>query len=151
MINLAARTKLPKFLFLITLVLFSGISFAGNPQILACRINNSQFWTLNITEPKVDNVGFCRNDQSLIGSISVMQYSNTQTETDAVIAFKNTKSQSVASCGQVAAEQIVAIESQTGKAWDLCVFSDYSFISLRTLATGWFSSQNSNLKEILSK
>jgi hypothetical protein len=145
------KSRLLKLTIFIVMILISAASFAGNPQIRTCRLNNSQFWTLNITEPKSDRIGFCRNGDSLLGSISVMQFVHYEIETDAVVAFKSTRSGETSTCEDVGAEHIVAIENQTGKAWDLCAFSDYSFISLNTLITGWNAVQNSNLREILRK
>ena len=138
-----------KILLILTTFLIATSSFAQNPQIRTCRIKNAVFWSLKINEPQNDNIGFCRYGGAMMGSLSFMKYFYENKNSQAMDALYKTQNMNISTCSSVGASQIVGIESPSAKAWDLCVFGDYSFVGLRTLQEGWFSEFNADLVQNL--
>lgn len=134
-----------KLLLMLVTITLASSAFAQNPQIRTCRIKNAIFWSLKINEPQSDNVGFCRYGSSMMGSLTFMKYFYEGQNSMAMEAFMETKDSSITSCRAAGATHIVGIESPSAKAWDICVFNDYSFVGLRTLQEGYYSDFNSDL------
>ncbi|MAZ48563.1 MAG: hypothetical protein CME65_08365 [Halobacteriovoraceae bacterium] len=119
-----------------------------NPQIRVCLQNGGNFWSMDITSPRVDTIGFCRYDQSLLGSISMMNYFFYANETQAVRGFLSSET-SISSCSTLGAMTVDAMDS-TGMDWELCLFRDGSFIEKETLLRGLHSPINRRLREALT-
>mgnify|MGYP003682979653 CR=1 FL=1 len=138
-----------KKIILIVAVLMSVQAFANNPQIRTCRINKAYFWSIKIEQPAKDSIGFCRYDESLIGSITLMKLLYDKVNTAALDAFYGTINSKVKDCQAAGAQRISSIDSEGDKR-NLCYFSsDYSFILEKTLTEGWYSNLNAKLIDIL--
>jgi hypothetical protein len=137
-----------KFLVL-ALVLFSVQSFAQrNPQIRVCNVTGGKFWSLKISQPKNDIVGFCRFDRALMGSISMMDYIYKKTNTLAMKALLSTREQKVESCFDVYSRRILSVDTK-GIERHLCLFADYTFVPEQTLIEGIDSPFNRQLHQAL--
>jgi hypothetical protein len=138
-----------KKILLVALFLASQTIFANsNPQMRTCRINLGQFWTVNIENPKTDNIGFCRFGNEMVDSITFMNYAFTNTPSNSLEAFLATEDFNFYSCAGAGAQKISSQDSYGHKA-DLCVFMDYSFIKESTLLKGWNHSDNQELSQAL--
>ena len=138
-----------KVLLVLVILICSLQALASNPQIRTCRINNAYFWAVNIEQPSKDSIGFCRYDESFIGSITLMKLLYDKVNTSALEAFYSTINTNISSCAAVGAERVYSVDSK-GTSRALCYFSsDYSFILERTLTEGWYSDFNSKLVQIL--
>ena len=137
-------------LLMILMFLSSFSAFAQrNPQIRVCLQNGGNFWSMDITSPRVDTIGFCRYDQAMMGSISMMSYFFYANETQAVRSFLSSEPGS-SSCSYLGAMTVDAMDS-TGMEWELCLFRDGSFIEKETLLRGLNSPLNRRLKEALTQ
>jgi len=133
------------------LVLISVSAFATNPQIRVCNITTGYFWSLDISGPIDNNIGFCKYNESLIGSITQMKYFFDHEETKAMNAFQSTKIQNIDSCEMAGAIEIISDRDDNGIEYSLCFFrSDFSFISKKSLTEGWASPFNEKLVKALS-
>lgn len=137
-----------KYITLLLLVL-SSIAYAENPQRRVCRLNGAQFLALDITEPRVDNVGICFfNEKSLMGSISLILAIHEGKDSQASKAFKKTKYATYKTCKDANAFKSLAKDTN-GKTYPLCLFSDDSFVGEQTLIDGWYYMHNSRLTKLL--
>ena len=133
------------------LVLLSTSAFANNPQIRVCNITTGYFWSLDISAPIDNNIGFCKYGEALIGSITQMKFFFDHEETEAMNAFQSTKIQDLVSCEMAGAVEMTSDRDDNGVEYRLCFFkSDFSFISKKTLIEGWDSPFNSKLVKALS-
>lgn len=132
-------------LLMILMFLSSFSAFAQrNPQIRVCNLNGGRFWSLDITKPADDNIGFCRYNNSLIGSLSLIQHFHFSRDTFAMKAYKESARIGYSSCFDAGATTIIGTDSEGG-SWDICQFKDYSFVLERTLTEGFYSPFNQSL------
>ena len=95
-----------KKILLVALFLASQTIFANsNPQMRTCRINLGQFWTVNIENPKTDNIGFCRFGNEMVDSITFMNYAFTNTPSNSLEAFLATEDFNFYSCAGAGAQK----------------------------------------------
>ena len=133
-------------LFVLTMVcLLSASAFAANPQIRVCNLYNADFLTLEIEKPKKDQIGFCSYGDSFVGSLTFMTYYFEEKNTKAMDAFYKTQNTQFATCELAGADEIIGYDLSEDKSDIICVFDDYSFISLKTLTEGWNSEFNQEL------
>lgn len=136
-------------LLMILMFLSSFSAFAQrNPQIRVCNLNGARFWSLDITRPADDSVGFCRYNNSLIGSLSLIQHFHFSRDTFAMKAYKESARISYNSCSDAGATSITGTDSE-GNNWSICQFGDYSFILEETLTEGFYSTFNQSLSDAL--
>tara|TARA_Y100000590_G_C15479384_1_gene923366 strand:+ start:40 stop:468 length:429 start_codon:yes stop_codon:yes gene_type:complete len=138
-----------KSTLLVLVLLSTQLVFANsNPQMRTCRIYAGQFWSLKITSPKDDHIGFCRYNDAMLDSVSFMQYLYEKEVTQAFAAYFSSEHKEIRSCKQVGAKEVIGQETN-GPSTRLCVFSDYSFAKKETLLKGWNHPANSELTKVL--
>ena len=134
-----------KVLILVILGLVSVQAFSqANPQIRVCQTNSGSFWALFVED---DNIGFCRYGNSLMDSMSFINYFYNETQTMAMKAFLASNG-ATRECSEVGAESVSGLDSN-GRFWSLCRFQDQSTISELTLFMGYHSTFNQELREAL--
>lgn len=137
-----------KILSLIGMCLLMCQAYAQrNPQIRVCNISGGNFWSINITQPRVDTIGFCRYGAATMGSISMIEQRFYSQQTQAVAAFLDSND-GVSSCAVAGGARINGTDS-FGTVWDLCLFEDGSFVSEETLRNGYSSTLNADLRTAL--
>ena len=114
---------------LILLITMSAAYAQRNPQIRVCNNNDAHFWSLDVEQPRNDNIGFCKYDNSLIGSITLIKYFHYNTSTEAMTALLN-GSRSCAAAGDMT---VLGSDSEGGE-FDVCYFSDSSVIIEESLS-----------------
>ena len=138
--------------FVTLFMILTTLSFevlASNPQIRVCRNTSGQFQSLNVTEPKKDKVGFCKYDNALLDSISMIKLIHYDIISNAVKAFYNTKKITTNTCSDAGAIEITS-DNRNDYKISLCFFlEDLSYIEKATLTEGWNSNYNKNLVLIL--
>lgn len=120
----------------------------NNPQIKICLQNSGVFWSLDTLGNRVDNIGFCRYDKALIGSLTMLQYIQHKKMSSALAALRNTLGSHFNSCADAGAKELLASDSK-GELWELCMFDDYSFTDKLSITEGLASNHGAKLKSAL--
>jgi hypothetical protein len=118
-----------KKLIFFSLFLGSLSVWAQNPLIRTCRLTQGQF--LAIPFPG-DQVAFCRYGEALIDALSIYKLSDLQGKSLAVSRFEASAANR---CEDVQAVFVSTIDDR-GRSFELCRFSDDSWIELPTLQRG---------------
>lgn len=136
-----------KFLVLFLTLGFFGNTFAEsnggirNPLIRHCIQSQGQYWVLAPGTAK-DYALCVFSNNSAISAMDLMLNQTEQKRTLAINAFLK----SITSCsGQV----VFDVSDSEGTNWDLCVYSDNSFIELKTLKKGKTHPDNAELLSVL--
>ncbi len=120
-----------------------------NPQMRVCLNTNSHFWVMEIEHPRKDSIGFCLfNDESMIGSLELINYFHYNTKTMALRAYLSSNSTKYHSCQSADAVLVKAVDSNLDQ-FELCRFTDDSFILKKTLINGFRSDSNIQLNSYL--
>ena len=136
-----------KLILAFTLCLFNINAFStpSNPQIRVCNINGGEFWSYKVLAgdeiEQADEIGFCRFDEAIMGSISLIKFFHEDFKTQALAGYFKTRKTKVLSCEDLNALVVKSIDS-LGEFKNLCVFPDRSYIGETTLLRGWNSVEN---------
>lgn len=132
---------------LVILISSMSIWAQQNPQIRVCNISGGNFWAMDISS---DNIGFCKYDESLMGSMSLIRFFFMNQQSEAMSALLSTGSKKIKECYQVMGEELVATDSE-GQSLSICYFDgDYSFVLKKSLTEGINSPFNDKLRAALN-
>jgi hypothetical protein len=124
----------------LTLLLVSNSSFATrNPQIRACVSVGGQFF---VVDAEFDEVGLCRIDAALVGSIDIL---NRDSGIEVPLSLFNYK-KGVKSCSS---QNLTTLYTFEGESIYVCQYSDGSILDVETLTTGKNSPRNFELNKVL--
>lgn len=136
------------------LILSISIIFSGfianaqpnnNPQMRACRLTNGLFHAVNVPD---DQIGLCLYGRAAVDTISLVEKVYDNQQSLAVQALYQSAQNGYANC-QAARAQLVQAQDLEGAPFQLCKFSDASWVELKTLQAGLLSSTNAGLKSAL--
>ena len=110
----------------LTLLLVSNSSFATrNPQIRACVSVGGQFF---VVDAEYDEVGLCRIDAALVGSIDIL---NRDSGIEVPLSLFNYK-KGVKSC---TTQNLTTLFTFEGEPIYVCYYSDGSILDVETLTS----------------
>ncbi|MFZ3229367.1 MAG: hypothetical protein WA160_04115 [Pseudobdellovibrio sp.] len=127
---------------LITFSTFSTQALQTNPQIRICNQFEGEFL---VAQNGDDQVGLCKLDSAIIGSLDLLSLSD---------AISSNYAQSIQiyeadirSCEPYG--QIITIQLLQSYPLDVCFFNDGSMIEINTLKSGIHSTKNIKLNKVL--
>lgn len=134
-------------LFIVSNFLTLNLSAQGlnNPLIRTCHLNAGSFWVLN---NGFDDLPLCFFESAAISAIDLLENQNELKLSQALLAYKNNKSENSFACGMNNGTERSFLDSNM-TAWDLCLFQDKSFIEIKTLNKGISHPDNFFLTSVL--
>jgi len=130
--------KLMKIVVLVLLASVTSSAF-GNPQIRACTVTGGQFMSV-LTDD--DQLGMCRYNQSLIGSIDIL---NRDSSEESPLSIENYRD-GILDCE---AFNITTVKTFSGTVIQVCRYNDGSIIDIVTLSRGRYDLRNHLLNQAL--
>jgi hypothetical protein len=121
----------------------------NNPWMRACRIDQGQFWVLNVGNH--NDLALCFFGNSGVGAEALFLFKTNAGVPLAIQAYKNRNSSPTGGgvCGSFGADLVQGKDSE-GQTFNICRFSDQSLIEETTLWMGPGSVDSADLDKALS-
>lgn len=141
-----------RVLLLSVMMMSSSVSVwaaAGNPWLRVCRIDQGQFWVLNMGSR--DDLAMCFFGNAAVGAESFFLFKTNSGMPQAIQSYKNRNSSSSRGgvCGSFGADLVTGKGSE-GQTFNICRFPDQSLIEETTLWIGPGSIDSADLDKALS-
>lgn len=137
------------FLWTFVCILAASISWGNsNPLMRTCRLEQGHFWVL---QAGYHDIPLCFFDKAAIGAEALLIFKTNQGSTEALKAYNNRNSSAPRGgvCGSFDADVVEGTDTE-GQTFNVCRFSDDSYIEETTLWLGPGNSSNAALDKALA-
>lgn len=138
------------FLWTFVCILATSTSWGNNnPLIRVCRLEEGHFWVLQAGN---NDIPLCFFGKAALGAEALLLFKTTEGSTEALKAYndRNSSAPRGGVCGSFDADVVEGLDSD-GQTFNVCRFSDSSYIEETTLWLGPGHSSNAALDKALSK